>query len=405
MTAPGSHTTPLPLEGVRVLDLSSLYAGPLIATTLGDFGAEVVKVEHPRGDDARRWGLSKMTERGDIPLWWKVISRNKRLLSLDLHRETDRETVLDLCRWADVVVENFRPGRLESWGLGYEQLSADNPGLVMARVSGFGQTGPLSAQPGFGTLAEAFSGFAFITGTADGPPTLPPFGLADGVAALAGTYAVMMALYWRDAKGGRGQVVDLSLYEPLFSILGPQAIEYAQTGTVQTRRGNRSQRTSPRNTYRTRDERWVALSGGTQQVVNRMLVVIGRPELCEDARFRDAAARRRNADELDALIADWIATHDLDVVLARFREIEAPLAPVYSIDQIVEDEQYRARQSLVEVPDEDLGTALMPNVLPRLSLTPGRIRFPGRTPIGADTDAIYRDLLGREPPEPAGGEP
>ena len=395
-------SAPAPLAGVRVLDLSSLYAGPLIATNLGDFGAEVVKVEHPRGDDARRWGLSKLTERGEIPLWWKVISRNKKLLSLDLHREADRQTVRDLCRWADVVIENFRPGRLEAWDLGYAQLSEHNAGLILARVTGFGQTGPLSGQPGFGTLAEAFSGFASITGLADGPPTLPPFGLADGVAALAGTSAVMMALYWRDARGGRGQVIDLSLYEPLFSILGPQAIEYAQTGAVQTRAGNRSRRTSPRNAYQTRDARWVALSGGTQQVANRMLAVIGRPELSEDPRFRDARARGAHADELDALIAAWIAAHDLETVLARFREIGAPIAPVYSIDQIVRDEQYRVRESLIEVPDEDLGTALMPNVLARLSLTPGRVRFAGRTPIGADAASIYRDILGREPPEPDG---
>jgi crotonobetainyl-CoA:carnitine CoA-transferase CaiB-like acyl-CoA transferase len=387
-----------PLEGIKVLDLSSLYAGPLIATTLGDFGAEVVKVEHPRGDDARRWGLTK----DDVPLWWKVISRNKKLVSLDLHLEEHRAAVRDLARWADVVIENFRPGRLESWGLGYQDLSRDNPGLVMARVTGFGQSGPLSAQPGFGTLAEAFSGFAFVTGQEDGPPTLPPFGLADGVAALAGTYAVMMALYWRDARGGSGQVIDLSLYEPLFSILGPQAVEYQQTGTVQTRHGNRSRRTSPRNTYRTRDERWVALSGGTQQIANRMLAVIGRPELAEDRRFSSAKARLENADELDKLVADWIAAHDLNEVLSRFREIEAPIAPVYSIDQIVQDEQYRARESVVEVPDEDLGTVLMQNVVPRLSLTPGSIRHSGRTRLGADNDAVFKEILGREAPRPDG---
>ncbi|THF87154.1 CoA transferase [Deinococcus sp. KSM4-11] len=402
MSGAGSDT-PLPLAGLRVLDLSSLYAGPLIATNLGDFGADVIKVEHPRGDDARRWGLSKATERGEIPLWWKVISRNKRLLSLDLHLEADRETARELCAWADVVIENFRPGRLEGWNLGYDELSAVNPGLVLVRVTGFGQTGPLSAQPGFGTLAEAFSGFAFITGQPDGPPTLPPFGLADGVAALAGTSAVMMALYWRDARGGRGQVIDLSLYEPLFSILGPQTTEYEQTGTVQTRMGNRSRRTSPRNAYQTLDGRWVALSGGTQQIVDRMLVVIGRPELRADPRFSNAAARRANADELDALVADWIGAHDLDTVLGRFREIEAPIAPVYSIDQIVTDPHVLARQSVVSVPDDDLGSVLMPGVLPRLSATPGRIRHTGRTAIGADADEIYRDILHREPPERTDG--
>ena len=398
MTTP---ETPLPLANLRVLDLSSLYAGPLIATTLGDFGAEVIKVEHPRGDDARRWGLSQRSDSGqDVPLWWKVIARNKRLLSLDLHLDADRQTVLELCRWADVVVENFRPGRMEAWGLGYDRLSLENPGLVMVRVSGFGQTGPMSAQPGFGTLAEAFAGFAAITGQPGGPPTLPPFGLADGVSALTGTYAVMMALYWRDAQGGHGQVIDLSLYEPLFSILGPQTTEYTQAGSVQARQGNRSQRTSPRNAYRTCDDRWVVLSGGTQQIVNRMLTLIGGPDLARDPRFTSAAARRQHADALDTLMADWIAAHDLAAVLASFREVEAPIAPVYSIDQIVQDAQYLARESVVTVPDPDLGHVTMQNVVPRLSATPGRIRHTGRTPVGADSAEIYREVLQREPQEP-----
>lgn len=395
------HTPALPLEGIKVLDLSSLYAGPLIATNLGDFGAEVVKVEHPRGDDARRWGLTKPTPAGDVPLWWKVISRNKKLVALDLHLEPDRQIVRELCAWADVLIENFRPGRLEAWGLGPDDLERINPRLITVRVTGFGQTGPMRDQPGFGTLAEAFSGFAAITGEAHGPPTLPPFGLADGVAAQTGTFAVMMALYWRDAGrhegggGGLGQVIDLSLYEPLFSILGPQAIEYAQTGTIQMRGGNRSRRTSPRNAYRTRDGRWVALSGGTQQVVNRMLEAVGRPELAHDPRFSSAKARAQNADELDAIIAGWMLENDLELVLGRFRALEAPIAPIYDIAQIVEDAQYRQRGSLVNIPDDDLGEVLMPAIAPRLSRTPGVIRHPGRTPIGADQDDVLERILGR----------
>lgn len=377
-----------PLEGLRVLDLSSLYAGPLIATNLGDFGAEVIKVEHPRGDDARRWGLSK----NGVPLWWKVISRNKRLITLDLHEPEAQQKVRALFRWADVVVENFRPGRLEQWGLGFADLQKVNPRAIMVRVTGFGQTGPRSSQPGFGTLAEAFSGFAYITGQPDGPPTLPPFGLADGVAALAGTYAVMMALYWRDAKGGnQGQYIDLSLYEPLFNILGPQAIEYTQTGTVQQRQGNRSKRTSPRNTYLTKDGHWVALSGGTQQVVDRMYQVIGRPELSQDSRYNNARGRLEHADEIDGWIADWIGTHNLEEVLQRFEEIEAPIAPINSIAQILQDPQYLARQSFLEVPDEDLGSVIMQNVVPRLSLTPGRIQHPG--PAAPNRDVEYVEAI------------
>lgn len=389
--AGGSHNSQpeLPLDGIRVLDLSSLYAAPLVATHLGDFGADVIKVEHPRGDDARRWGLAK----DGVPLWWKTISRNKRVIALDLNEPGDRDVVRRLAVEADVLVENFRPGRLEAWNLGPEQLHALNPSLVIVRVTGFGQTGPYSSRPGFGTLAEAFSGFAHITGTESGPPTLPPFGLADGICGLVGTYATMIALYWRDARGGGlGQVIDLSLYEPLFSILGPQVTEYTQLAAVQGRQGNRSPRTSPRNTYATADGHWVAISAGTQQVANRIFAAIGRPEFGEDDRFRDAAARRRNADEIDAIVSAWIVERPLAVVLARFEEVEAPIAPVYDVAQIVDDPHYRERESIVEVDDPDLGTVAMPNIVPRLSLTPGSIRRTGTTAVGGDSEEILREL-------------
>lgn len=384
---------PVPLEGIRVVDLSTLYAAPLVATILGDYGADVIKVEHPKGDDARRWGLT----RDGVPLWWKVIARNKRLVTLDLNLETDRDVVHNLAATADVLIENFRPGRLERWGLGPETLMAANPRLIVLRVSGFGQTGPYRDRPGFGTLAEAYSGFAHVTGEADGPPTLPPFGLADGVAALTGAYAVMMALYWRDAmRGGVGQVIDLSLYEPLFSILGPQIIEYTQTGVIQQRIGNRSPRTNPRNAYRTRDDRWVVISAGTQSIANRIFAAMGRPELAQDPRFRDSDSRRHHADEIDRLVADWIGERTADQVLTRFAEVEAPIAPIYSIAEIHADPHYRERQSFVEISDDDLGTVTMQNVIPRLSVTPGRIVHPGRTTIGADTTSVMAELLNLE---------
>lgn len=375
------------LGGLRVVDLASLYAGPLIATLLGDFGADVVKVEHPRGDDARRWGKT----RDSVPLWWKVISRNKKLIALDLHVEADREIARKLCVSADVVIENFRPGRMESWGLGFEELARENPGLIMARVTGFGQTGPYSRQPGFGTLAEAFSGFAALTGQPDGPPTLPAFGLADGVAALTGLAGVLTALHWRDGVGGgRGQVVDVSLYEPLFNILGPQVIEYDQLGIIQRRQGNRSPRTAPRNAYRTQDDRWVALSCGTQQIANRVFAAVGHPELARDERFATHAARMEHADEADAIVADWIVRHPLPVVLERFRAADAPIGPVYETDQIMTDPQYLARETIVAVADDDLGTVWMQNVVPLLSATPGRIKHPGSTRLDADRDVVLR---------------
>jgi len=379
---------PTALDGLRVLDLSSLYAAPLIATNLGDFGAEVIKVEHPRGDDARRWGLAK----DGVPLWWKSVARNKRVIALDLGTEEDRAVVRRLAAGADVLIENFRPGRLERWGLGPEALHADNPGLVIVRVTGFGQTGPYSDRPGFGTLAEAFSGFAHMTGQPDGPPTLPPFGLADAVCGLAGTYATLAALYWRDAAGGdAGQVIDLSLYEPLFSVLGPQVTEFSALGVVQNRQGNRSPRTSPRNAYRTSDERWVAISGGTQQIADRVLRAVEREDLVGDPRFCDAAARRANADDLDAIVAGWIAAHRLDQVLARFEEVQAPIAPVYDTRQILDDPQYQARESFVRCPDPDLGEVTIPGIVPRLSRTPGQVRWTGPAAIGADSARVLEE--------------
>jgi len=379
------------LSDVKVLDLSSLYAGPLIGTMLGDFGAEVVKVEHPRGDDARRWGQAK----DGVPLWWKVLSRNKRLIALDLNDEGDRRVVRRLADWADVIVENFRPGRLEKWGLGYDELSRTNPGLILVRVTGFGQTGPRSSEPGFGTLAEAYSGFAAITGAPDGPPTLPAFGLADGIAGTTGTAAVLTALHWRNGEGnGQGQVVDLSLYEPLFGILGPQVIEYDQLGILQRRQGNRSPRTAPRNTFETSDGRWVALSAGTQQIANRVFAAIERPELAEDPRFSSAVARREHSDEINDIVAAWIGARPLDDVLAAFAAAEAPLAPVLEADQIVTDPHYVQRGSVMKTTDPDLGEITMQAPTPHLSATPAEVRWTGHTEVGADADAIYTEILG-----------
>lgn len=373
------------LDGVRVLDLASLYAGPLIATVLGDFGADVVKVEHPRGDDARRWGKT----RDNIPLWWKVIARNKQLIALDLHEPDDRQVVRELCGWADIVIENFRPGRLDRWGLSYDTLAELNPGLILVRVTGFGQTGPMADHPGFGTLAEAFSGFAAITGAVDGPPTLPPFGLADGIAALTGASAALTALHWRDGAGhGQGQVIDLSLYEPLFSILGPQVIEYDQLGLLQQRQGNRSPRTAPRNAYSTSDGHWVALSAGTQQVANRVFSAIGQRNLAEDPRFSTPQARYEHAEAIDEIVDAWIARHTLNEVLASFGTAEAPIAAVYETDQILSDPQYLARDSIITIQDPDLGAVRMQGVVPKLSATPGRIRHTGTTAVDADRAAV-----------------
>jgi len=321
---------------LRVLDLGTVYAAPLCAMFLGDFGAEVIKVEHPTGDPARTHGASKAGQ----GLWWKVIARNKRTMTLDLSTTTGQELLLELVEAVDVVIENFRPGVMERWGLGPETMLERNPGLVMLRVTGFGQTGPKAQQRAFGTLAEAMSGFAHMTGPKDGPPTLPPFGLADGVAALAGTSATLMALRHRD-RTGAGQVIDLSLLEPLLAILGPGPTAYDQLGVVPSRSGNRSTNNAPRNTYLTRDDRWVVVSASAASVARRVMTLVGRPDFTEQPWFDSARERVLRADVLDAAVAQWIKERDLDTVEREFARVGAALAPVYDVAQMMADPQVR----------------------------------------------------------------
>ncbi|MER8033817.1 CaiB/BaiF CoA transferase family protein [Streptomyces hydrogenans] len=372
-----------PLEGLRVLDLATLFAGPLAAMMLGDFGADVVKVEHPRKPDpSRGHGPAK----DGVGLWWKVLGRNKRTLTLDLSTPGGRDALLRLAADADVIVENFRPGTLERWGLGWEELSAVNPRLVLARVTGFGQFGPYAHRPGFGTLAEAMSGFAAITGEPDGPPTLPPFGLADSVAALATAYAVMTALTARTTTG-QGQVVDMAIIEPMLAVIGPHPLWYDQLGYVQPRTGNRSRNNAPRNTYRTSDGSWVAVSTSAQSIAERVLRLVGRPELIDKPWFADGTGRAAHAEELDAAVGGWIARHTRDEAMAAFEKAEAAIAPVYDVRDVLDDPQYQALGTVTEVPDPELGPIRMQNVLFRLSDTPGGIRWAGR-PHGADTDEV-----------------
>ncbi|MGW2079590.1 CaiB/BaiF CoA transferase family protein [Streptomyces sp. NPDC001939] len=378
---------PAPLQGLRVLDLATLFAGPLAATMLGDFGADVIKVEHPRKPDpSRGHGPSK----DGVGLWWKLLGRNKRNITLDLSTPGGREILLKLVADADVLIENFRPGTLEKWNLGWEELNAANPRLVLTRVTAFGQFGPYSRRPGFGTLAEAMSGFAALTGEPDGPPTLPPFGLADSIAALSTSYAVMAALQGRE-RTGRGQVVDMAIIEPMLTVLGPQPIWYDQLGYVQPRTGNRSTNNAPRNTYRTSDDKWVAVSTSAQSIAERVMRLVGRPELIDEPWFETGSGRAGHADELDAAVGAWISRHSRDDVLAAFEKAEAAIAPVFDIRDVMDDEQYQALDSITEVPDPELGTVRMQNVLFRLSETPGAIKWAGR-PHGADTDEILTGL-------------
>lgn len=375
------------LAGLRVIDAATLFAGPTAAMMLGDFGADVIKIEHPRrGDPARGHGASA----DGVGLWWKTLARNKRAAAVDLSRAEGQEILRRLAGRSDVLVENFRPGTLERWGIGPDVLLERNPRLIVARMTGFGQFGPMAARPGFGTLAEAMSGFAAMTGEPDGPPTLPPLALADGIAGLAMAYAIMVALRARE-RTGRGQVVDLAIIEPILALLGPQMTAYKATGAVPRRTGNRSSSNAPRNTYRTRDGRWLAISTSAQPIAERVMTLVGRPDLAEQPWFKSGAGRVEHVDELDEAVASWIAARDAAEVVARFEEAQAAVAPVYDVTDIADDPQYAALNTFVELPDEELGSVTVQNVLFRLSDTPGEVRWPGR-PLGRDTDAVLGEL-------------
>jgi crotonobetainyl-CoA:carnitine CoA-transferase CaiB-like acyl-CoA transferase len=360
------------LDGLRVLDVATLFAGPLAATLLGDHGAEVIKIEHPRGDPSRTHGA----QRDGVGLWWKMLGRNKKSITLVLSTPEGQELFRALAADADVVIENFRPGTLERWNLGPDVLHEINPGLVLARVTGFGQIGPYRNRPGFGTLAEAMSGFAAVTGEPDGPPTLPPFGLADGVAALATAFGIMTALRVRE-RTGRGQILDMAIIEPLLTLLGPQVIAYDQLGVLQPRTGNRSVNNAPRNTYRCADGRWVAVSTSAQSIAERVMRLVGRPELVDEPWFASGATRAEHADELDAAVGAWIAERSRDQVVTAFEQAEAAVAPIYTAADVLADPQFAALGSIVTIEDEELGPVRFQNVPFRLSETPGRVRSTG----------------------------
>ncbi|PRY39777.1 MFS transporter [Umezawaea tangerina] len=382
-----------PLTGVRVLDVSTILAGPLCCRILGDHGAEVIKVEHPEaGDGMRGHGQAK----DGVPLWWKEISRNKRTLGLKLSTPDGADLLLRLVATADVMVENFRPGTLERWGLGPDRLHEVNPGLVLVRVTGFGQTGPYAGRAGFGTLAEAMSGFAHMTGEADGPPTLPAFGLADSICGMAASTAAMTALFARERNGGRGDVVDINLLEPIMAAVGPGPTVYDQLGEVGVRHGNRSTHNSPRNTYLTKDGRWVAVSSSAQSIAERVLRLVGHPEVVEQPWFATGLGRAGHADLIDECVGGWIGERTEAEVTEAFEAAGAAVAPIYSARDLVEDEHVRETGMLTSVPDDDLGPVLMQNVLWRSAGAPGRIRFTGRAP-GADTDDILAELGVRAP--------
>ena len=372
-----------PLHGVRVLDFSRLVAGNMLSLQLADFGAEVVKVEAPgRGDTLRDW-----REKG-ISVHWKVYARNKKSITLDLKAAEAAEIILDLVGHFDVMIESFRFRYLEKLGVGPEKLLARNPKLVLVRVSGFGQTGPYNGRPGFGTLVEAMSGFAARNGFPDREPVLPPLALADMVAGLYGAMATVIAVRETEVNGGAGQVVDLSLLDSIFSILGPEAATHRLSGKIRARAGSASETTSPRNVYATSDGGWVAISASTQAMTQRLFATIGRDDLNRNPNFNTNAERVKRRLEVDAIIGGWIVKRGLAENIAFFESSGVTAAPVYDVGQFVEDPHVQARGILVDAPDADMGEVPMHDVVPRLSVTPGVLRN-AAPEIGANNDEIY----------------
>ena len=382
-----------PLHGIRVVDAATLAAGPLVATAMGEFGADVIKVEQPGvGEPWRTWGDRK----GDIGLVWKSMSRNKRCVTLDLRQTDGQDLFHGLLEVSDVLVVGNRPSAMARWGIDYESVHERHPQLVMLHVSGYGRGGPKSDSPGFGTLAEAMSGFAHLTGQPDGPPTLPPFMLADGVAALAATYAVMMALYHRDVHGGGGQLVDVNLIEPLARLIESSTLAYDQLGTIPGRVGNRFDASAPRNAYRTADDKWLAISSASPTTAARVYRAIGRPDLAEDPDYVDSIPRQQRAGEVDKLVADWVATRTLAEAMATFGTASVAAAPIYDAEQLLADEHLAARGTFIAIDDPDLGAMTVQAPVAVLTETPGRIAHLGRS-LGADSDAVFGDLLGIDP--------
>lgn len=375
------------LDGLTVLDMSTLFAGPMCATLLGDYGAEIIKVENPgRPDAARGHGFQK----NGTGLWWKTLGRNKKTIAVNLKDPSGSDLIRELVKDVDIIIENFRPGVMAKWGLGYEILSEINPGLIVISVTGFGQVGPKSTEPGFGTLAEAMSGFAAMTGQPDGPPTLPPLALADSIAGIMGAFAAMTAVHSRQ-RDGQGQHVDMSLIEPMLSALGPQVTIFDQLGLMPKRLGNRSENNAPRNLYETSDGRWLAVSTSSQSIAERVIEVVGHGGYVEQEWFKSAEGRVEHADELDDAVASWVRTKSSEEALTAFREAHAAASLVYNAQDIIEDEQYRALDSVIEIDDQDLGAMKMLNVPFRMSHTPGRVEWTGRS-HGQDTDEVLFGL-------------
>jgi crotonobetainyl-CoA:carnitine CoA-transferase CaiB-like acyl-CoA transferase len=381
------------LEGVRVLELGQLLAGPFCGRLLGDLGAEIIKVEPPgKPDPLREWGHARYQGRS---LWWAVQSRNKKCVTLNLRAERGQELLLELVREADAMVENFRPGTLERWGLGPDRLWEANPGLVLARVSGYGQTGPYASRAGFASVAEAMGGLRHINGFPDEPPPRIGISLGDSLAGMFAAQGVLAALYRRDALGhGRGQVVDVSLMEACFALLEGAVPEYDRLGIVRGPQGTSLTGVAPSNIFKSRDGTWMVIAANNDALFGRLAQVMGRPELAEDERFATHLARGEHQEELDGLIAEWAAEHDARELDERLNEAGVVCGPIYTIADIFRDPQFRARDMLIPHHDPGFGEYVGPGIVPKLSDTPGEVRWSATWEEGSHNDEVYGELLG-----------
>lgn len=377
-----------PLAGYRVLEIGSTVAGPFCGRMLADFGAEVIKIEPAEGDPVRTMG--KQVD--GHSLYAASIFRNKRLVSIDLRREEGRALIRDLAAKVDVMVENFKPGTLEKWGLGWEELSKINPRLVMVRISGFGQTGPYSQRPGYGVVCEAVSGLRHLTGDPDRAPSRVGVSMTDYIAGLHGAYGAVMALMSRE-KTGRGQVIDAALYESAFNFMEVWVGAYQKTGFVPNRTGARLIGSTPNNLYPTADGSYIHITAMADSLFRRLVGAMGRPELARDPRFAAHIARNENHETLDALIGEWTVQHPLASLEAILEKASVPATRIFTVADIFADPHYKARQSIIEAPDQHLGSVAMPAVVPRLSETPGAVRHAGRD-VGQDSRAVLREVLG-----------
>lgn len=383
------------LAGTTVVDISNFLAAPLASMFLADFGADVIKVERPgAGDEVRRWGEVK----NGVGLYYKAVNRGKKSVTADLRTPFGVDVVKRLVAKADILVENYRTGTLEKWGLGPDVLMEINPGLIVLRVTGYGQTGPNSRRPGFGTIAEAYAGYVYISGEPDGPPLLPGFGLADSTTGLMAAYLASIALHEK-RRSGRGQVIDLALYETLLTLLGPQVVNYDQLGIIQERAGSRLPFTAPRNIYRTRDGKFISVGGSAQSIFERICQALEIPDLPKDPRFADNRARLKNVDALDEALQQAIGRFDRDQLMHRFVELEAAISPVNNVEDVINDPHVQSRDNIVALHDQELGGPLrMQNVVGKLSRTPGAIRHTGPR-LGEHNREVLVDLLGFTPAE------